>query len=94
MDKRTWLKKLKPWQIGALIGGTFGVVGTVITVVTGDISAISLLLVLLLARFGLGMFGALFMYPHCELIISVLVYAIFCAIVGYVYDRIRARRNK
>ncbi len=85
MDKRTRLKKLKPWQIGAIIGVAVGVVGTVITVVTGDISTISLFLMDLLARSGLGMFSSLFMYPHCELIISVLVYAIFGTIVGYVY---------
>ena len=40
MDKRNWFKKLKSWQIGAIIGGAVGVVGTVITLVTGNISAI------------------------------------------------------
>jgi len=94
MDKRNWFKKLKSWQIGAIIGGAVGVVGTVITLVTGNISAISLFLVLLFARSGLGMFGALFMYPHCELYISVVVYGIVGAIIGYVYDRIRERWTK
>lgn len=94
MEKRTWLEKLKPWQIGAIIGGAVGVVGTGITLVTGNISAISLFLVLLFARFGLGMFGALFMYPHCELYISVLVYGIFGGIIGHIYDRIRERWTK
>lgn len=91
MEDRNWLKKLKPWQIGAIIGVAVGVVGTVITVVTGNISAISLFLVLILARFGLGMFGALFMYPHCELFISVLIYGIFGGITGHVYTRIKER---
>ena len=63
MDKRYWLKKLKPWQIGAIIGVAVGVVGTVITLVTGDISVISLSLVLLFPCFGLGYLGSLFFYP-------------------------------
>jgi len=91
MEKRNWLKKLKSWQIGAIIGGAVGVIGTAITLVTGHISAISVFLVRFFARFGLGYISSLFMYPHCELIISVLVYAIFGTIVGYVYDKIRAR---
>ena len=94
MDKRNWVKKLKSWQIGAIIGGAVGVVGTVITLVTGNISAISLFLVLLFARSGLGMFGALFMYPHCELYISVVVYGIFGGIIGHIYGRIRGRWTK
>jgi hypothetical protein len=94
MERRNWLKKLKSWQIGAIIGGVVGVVGTVITLVTGDISAISLFLVLLFARFGLGYLGSLFFYPHFELFISVVVYGIVGAIIGYVYDRISERRTK
>jgi hypothetical protein len=94
MEKRTWLKKRKSWQIGAIIGGAVGVIGTAITVITGTLSTISLLLWLLFARSGLGMFGALFFYPHCELFISVLVYAIFGGITGHIYDRIRERWTK
>jgi hypothetical protein len=94
MEKRNWLKKRKSWQIGAIIGGAVGVVGTVITLVTGHISAISLFLVLLFARFGLGYLGSLFLYPHCELYISVVVYGIFGGIIGHIYDRIRGRWTK
>ena len=94
MGMRNWFKKLKSWQIGAIIGGAVGVIGTAITLVTGDISAISLFLVRFFARFGLGYISSLFMYPHCELYISVVVYGIFGAIIGYVYDRTRERWKK
>ena len=94
MDKRNWLKKLKSWQIGAIIGGAVGMVGAGIRFVTGDLSIFSLFLMRFFARFGLGYISSLFMYPHCELYISVLVYGIFGGIIGHIYDRIRGRLTK
>ncbi len=94
MDKRNWLKKLKSWQIGAIIGGAVGVIGTVIRFVTGDLSIFSLFLMRFFALIGMGYFSSLFFYPHFELFISVVVYGIVGAIIGYVYDRIRERRTK
>ena len=37
MEKRNWLRKLKSWQIGAIIGGVVGVVDTVITLVKEEL---------------------------------------------------------
>lgn len=85
---------MRKCKIGAIVGGAVGVVGTVITLVTGDISVISLSLVLLFACFGLGYLGSLFFYPHFELILSAVVYGIGGAILGYVYDRTKERWTK
>ncbi len=40
-------KNLKAWKKGALVGGLVGVLGTIITYVSGDISFISIPVVLL-----------------------------------------------
>lgn len=73
-------KTLKAWKKGALVGGLVGVLGTVITFVTGDISFISIPIVLLFSTFGAGL---LFLSPYFELFTLVVVYGLIGAIIGY-----------
>ena len=77
MDK--W-KNLKAWKKGALVGGLVGVIGTVITYVSGDISVISIPVILLFSTFGAGL---LFLSPYFELFTLVAVYGLIGAIIGY-----------
>jgi len=76
MDK----KNLKAWKKGALVGGLVGVLGTVITHLSGDISLISIPVVLLFSTFGAGL---LFLSPYFELLSLVAVYGLIGAIIGY-----------
>ncbi len=69
---------------GALIGVLIGVIGTLVTYVTGDISFISVPVVLLFSLFGAGL---LFLSPYFELFCLVVVYGLIGAIVGYLIDR-------
>jgi len=69
---------------GALIGVLIGVIGTLATYVTGDISFISVPVVLLFSLFGVGL---LFLSPYFELFCLVVVYALIGATVGYLMDR-------
>lgn len=69
---------METWKIGALIGVIIGITGTVITRTTGDISIISVPVVLLFRSYGL-----LFVYPLFELLTTIVFYASIGAIVGY-----------
>ncbi len=60
---------MKEWKIGAIIGVLIGIIGTVITRATGDISFISIPVVLLFRSYGL-----LFVYPLFELITTAAFY--------------------
>jgi len=71
---------LKIWQKGALIGGIIGVIGALITIITRDISIISLPVVFIFSRLGLGL---LFLSSLFEFITVVLFYAVIGAIIGY-----------
>jgi hypothetical protein len=71
---------LKSWQKGALIGGIIGVIGTLITIITGDISIISLPVVIIFAYVG---YGLLFLSPLIELFTVVVFYAVIGAIIGH-----------
>jgi len=71
---------MKVWKKGALIGGMVGVIGTLITYLTGDISVISIPVVLLFSIFGAGL---LFLSPFFELFTLVVVYGLIGAIIGY-----------
>lgn len=64
--------------VGAVIGALIGIMGTVITRTSGDISFISIPVVLLFRSYGL-----LFVYPLFELLTTVTFYASIGAIVGY-----------
>ncbi len=72
---------MKAWKKGALVGGLVGVTGTFVTYLTGDISFISLPVVLLFSLFGAGL---LFLFPYFELFTLVVVYGLLGAIIGYV----------
>lgn len=69
---------LKVWQKGALIGAIIGVIGTLITIITRDISIISFPVVYIFSRLGLGL---LFLSSLFELITVVVFYAVISAIV-------------
>ncbi|MEA3488711.1 MAG: hypothetical protein U9R10_05645 [Euryarchaeota archaeon] len=69
---------------GALSGVLIGVIGTLVTYVTGDISFISVPVVLLFSLFGAGL---LFLSPYFELFCLVVFYALIGATVGYLIDR-------
>jgi len=71
---------MKSWKKGALMGGLVGVSGTLLTYVTGDISFISIPVVLLFSIFGAGL---LFLSPYFELFTLVVVYGLIGAIIGY-----------
>ncbi|KAF5432016.1 hypothetical protein C5S39_04545 [Candidatus Methanophagaceae archaeon] len=77
-------KNLKLWEKGALVGGLVGVIGTLVTYVTGDISFISIPVVLSFSIFGAGL---LFLSHLFELLAVVTFYALIGAIVGYLIDR-------
>jgi phosphate starvation-inducible membrane PsiE len=71
---------MKAWEKGALVGGLVGVTGTFVTYLTGDISFISLPVVLLFSLFGAGL---LFLFLYFELFTLVVVYGLIGAIIGY-----------
>jgi hypothetical protein len=71
---------MKAWKKGAFMGGVVGVLGTFVTYLTGDISFISLPVVLLFSLFGAGL---LFLFPYFELFCLVVVYGLIGAIIGY-----------
>lgn len=71
---------MKAWKKGALVGGLVGVTGTFVTYLTGDISFISLPVVLLFSLFGAGL---LFLFLYFELFTLVVVYGLIGAIIGY-----------
>lgn len=75
-----------PWKRGALIGVVIGFIGTFLTYVTGDISVISIPVVLLFSLFGGGL---LFLSLLFELITVALFYAMVGAIIGYLTGRKR-----
>ncbi|KAF5411180.1 MAG: hypothetical protein C5S38_09690 [Candidatus Methanophagaceae archaeon] len=79
-------KNLELWEKGALIGVLIGVIGTLVTYVTGDISFISIPVVLLFSIFGAGL---LFLSPYFELFCLVVVYALIGATIGYLIDRMK-----
>jgi hypothetical protein len=81
MKKR---KNIELWEKGALIGGLVGVIGTLVTYMTGDISFISIPVVLSFSIFGAGL---LFLSPLFELLAVVTFYALIGAIVGYLLSR-------
>lgn len=68
-----WIKR------GVIFGILIGVLGTIITRITGDISVISIPVVILFRGYGL-----LFTYVIVELIAAVVFYALVGAIVGYI----------
>jgi hypothetical protein len=68
------------WKKGALMGGLVGVIGTLVTYETGDISFVSIPVVLLFSIFGAGL---LFLSPYFELFTLVVVYGLIGAIIGY-----------
>ncbi len=69
---------------GALTGVLIGVIGTLVTYVTGDISFISVPVVLLFSLFGAGL---LFLSHLFEFLAVVTFYALIGATVGYLIDR-------
>ena len=71
---------MKTWKIGSLTGGLLGVIGTLVTYLTGDISFISLPVVLLFSIFGAGL---LFLSPLFELFSLVAVYGLIGGLIGY-----------
>jgi hypothetical protein len=71
---------LKSWQKGALIGGIIGVIGTLITAITGDISIISIPVLIIFSFLGIGL---LFLSRIFELITVVVFYSLIGAIIGY-----------
>lgn len=77
---------LKNWQKGALIGGIIGVIGTSITMITGDISIISLPVVVIFAYIG---YGLLFLSHLFEFITVVVFYAVIGATIGHLIWGIR-----
>ena len=81
MKKR---KNIELWEKGALVGGLVGVIGTLVTYMTGDISFISIPVVLSFSIFGAGL---LFLSRLFELLAVVTFYALIGAIVGYLIGR-------
>jgi len=77
-------KNLELWEKGALVGGLVGVIGTLVTYVTGDISFISIPVVLSFSIFGAGL---LFLSHLFEFLAVVSFYALIGAIVGYLVSR-------
>jgi hypothetical protein len=74
-------KSMHKWtKRGAIVGGLAGVLGTLVTYVTGDISFISIPVVLLFSLFGMGL---LFISPYFEFFSLVIVYGLVGAIIGY-----------
>lgn len=71
---------MRAWQKGAFAGGVIGVIGTLVTYLTGDISFISIPVVLLFSLFGAGL---LFLSRCFELFILVIVYGLIGAIIGH-----------
>jgi len=71
---------MRAWQKGAFVGGVIGVIGTLVTYLTGDISFISIPVVLLFSIFGAGL---LFLFPFFELFTLMIVYGLIGAIIGH-----------
>ena len=71
---------MRAWKKGAIMGGIIGMMGTLVTYLTGDISFISLPVVLLFSIFGAGL---LFLSRYFELFTLVVVYGLIGAIMGY-----------
>ena len=71
---------MKFWKQGAVLGALIGVTGTAITYLTGDISPISIPVVVLFSTFGAGL---LFMSAYFELFILVMVYGLIGAVIGH-----------
>ena len=71
---------MRAWQKGAFVGGVIGVIGTLVTYLTGDISFISIPVVLVFSLFGAGL---LFTSPFFELFTLVIVYGFIGAIIGH-----------
>lgn len=77
---------MRAWKNGAFIGGIIGVIGTLVTYLTGDISFISIPVVLLFSIFGAGL---LFLSPFFELFTLVVVYGLIGAIIGHLIGRMK-----
>ena len=71
---------MRTWQKGAFVGGVIGMIGTLVTYLTGDISFISIPVVLLFSIFGAGL---LFLFPFFELFTLMIVYGLIGAIIGH-----------
>jgi len=77
---------VRAWKNGAFIGGIIGVIGTLVTYLTGDISFISIPVVLLFSIFGAGL---LFLSHFFELFTLVVVYGLIGAIIGHLISRMK-----
>lgn len=75
---------LKGWQKGALIGVIIGVIGTLITSITGDISIISLPVLIIFAYLGIGL---ILLSRIFELFTVVIFYSLIGAIIGHFMGR-------
>jgi len=78
---------MKKWKTGLIIGVIIGIIGTIITQITGHISFISIPVVILF-----GSYGLMFVDVTFELLFTVVVYGLFGAIIGYLIDLL-VRRN-
>jgi hypothetical protein len=75
---------MKAWEKGAILGVVIGIVGTLVTYLTGDISPISMPVVLLFSLFGAGL---LFLSPLFELLALIAVYGLTGGIIGHLFRR-------
>jgi hypothetical protein len=73
---------MKAWKKGFVVGVVIGILGSLVTYITGDISPISIPLVLLFSLFGAGL---LFISHNFELATVVSVYGLIGAIIGYLF---------